>query len=88
VHVAIVAVTGTQRSSGAADVNMHTLAEQATVGLFLNTTQRPFDDVRVRQAVNYAVDRAAVSASYGPGLAEPTCQLRPPGTVGFRPYCP
>jgi YVTN family beta-propeller protein len=66
----------------------HTHAEQATVGLFLNTKQRPFDDIRVRQAVNYAVDRAAVSASYGPGLAEPTCQLRPPGTVGFRPYCP
>jgi len=25
-----------------------------------NTTTRPFDDVRVRQAVNYAVDRAAI----------------------------
>ena len=62
--------------------------EPATVLAFLNTTQPPFDDVRVRQAVNYAVDRAAVSGSYAPGFAEPTCQLRPPGTVGFRRYCP
>jgi YVTN family beta-propeller protein len=66
----------------------HVHAEQATVGLFLNTTHPPFDDVRVRQAVNYAVDRAAISGSYGPGFAQPTCQPRPPGTVGFRRYCP
>ena len=38
--------------------------------------------------MNYAVDRAAISASYGPVFAQPTCQLRPPGTVGFRRYCP
>ena len=42
----------------------------------------------MRRAVNYAIDRAAISASYGPGFARPTCQLRPPGTVGFRRYCP
>jgi peptide/nickel transport system substrate-binding protein len=68
---------------------VHVQAVQATVGLFLNTTRPPFDDVRVRRALNYAVDRAAISASFG-GLefAEPTCQPRPPGTVGFRRYCP
>jgi YVTN family beta-propeller protein len=67
----------------------HVHAEQATVLLFLNTTHVPFDDVRVRRAVNYAVDRAAISGSYGgPTYAPPTCQLRPPGTVGFRRYCP
>jgi YVTN family beta-propeller protein len=67
----------------------HLHQEQATVLLFLNTTHPPFDDVRVRRAVNYAVDRAAISASYGgPEFAQPTCQARPPGTVGFRRYCP
>jgi YVTN family beta-propeller protein len=67
----------------------HVHAEQATVLLFLNTTHAPFDDLRVRRAVNYAVDRAAISGSYGgPTYAPPTCQLRPPGTVGFRRYCP
>jgi peptide/nickel transport system substrate-binding protein len=66
----------------------HVHAEQATVLLFLNTTHPPFDDVRVRRAVNYAVDRAAISESYGSRFAQTTCQLRPPGTVGFRRYCP
>jgi YVTN family beta-propeller protein len=67
----------------------HVHAEQATVLLFLNTTHAPFDHVQVRRAVNYAVDRAAISGSYGgPTYAPPTCQLRPPGTVGFRRYCP
>jgi YVTN family beta-propeller protein len=66
----------------------HVHAEQGTVLLFLNTRHPPFDDLRVRRAVNYAVDRAAISRSYRPGFAQPTCQLRPPGTVGFRRYCP
>jgi YVTN family beta-propeller protein len=68
-------------------LNLH--PEQATVFLFLNTRLSPFDDVRVRRAVNLAVDRAAVATSLGgPQLAQATCQLRPPGTVGFRRYCP
>jgi peptide/nickel transport system substrate-binding protein len=67
---------------------VHVRAPNATVLLFLNTTHPPFDDVRVRRAVNYAVDRAAIAGSYGTGLSQPTCQPRPPGTVGFRRYCP
>jgi peptide/nickel transport system substrate-binding protein len=66
----------------------HVSPEQATVLVFLNVTKPPFDDVRVRRALNYAIDRSAISASYAPGLARPTCQPRPPGTVGFRRYCP
>jgi peptide/nickel transport system substrate-binding protein len=42
-----------------------------TIYIFLNTTEPPFDDVRVRQAVNYAVDNEAIVASLfdGAGLA-------------------
>ncbi|MBI4494332.1 MAG: hypothetical protein HY690_16215 [Chloroflexi bacterium] len=36
-----------------------------------NTTRPPFDDVRVRQAVNYAVDREAIIKSVLEGYAEP-----------------
>ncbi len=62
---------------------------QHTVLLFLNTAHAPFDDVRVRQALNYAIDRGAVSEAYGGfEFALPTCQPSPPGTVGFRRYCP
>jgi peptide/nickel transport system substrate-binding protein len=64
---------------------VHEQVVRATVLLFLNTTKPPFDDVRVRRAINYAVDRVAIAASYG---SRPTCQLRPPGTVGFRRFCP
>lgn len=55
----------------------------------LNTRLPPFDDVRVRRALNLAVDRrAAVRLFGGPRLAAPTCQVLPPGLPGHAPYCP
>jgi YVTN family beta-propeller protein len=61
----------------------------ATYFISLNTALPPFDDVRVRRALNYAVDRAAVArAQGGQEAARPTCQLRPPSVAGYRPYCP
>ncbi|HTJ56637.1 MAG TPA: ABC transporter substrate-binding protein [Devosiaceae bacterium] len=33
--------------------------------LLLNLTKKPFDDVRVRQAVRYAIDNAAIAKAYG-----------------------
>jgi len=60
-----------------------------TTFLFLNTRLPPFDDVRVRRAVSYAIDRAAiVRAVGGPDRAQPTCQFLPPNFPGYRPYCP
>jgi peptide/nickel transport system substrate-binding protein len=57
--------------------------------MFLNTRVPPFDDLRVRQALNYAVDRARMVESLGgPLAAQPTCQLLPPAVPGYRPYCP
>jgi peptide/nickel transport system substrate-binding protein len=54
-----------------------------------NVTVPPFNNLRVRQAVSLASDRGqAVSALGGPGAAQPTCQILPPGVPGYRPYCP
>ncbi len=55
----------------------------------LNTAVPPFDDVRVRRALNLAVDRAlVVDLTGGPEAGAPTCQLLPPGLPGYRPICP
>ena len=58
-----------------------------TDALILNARVAPFNDVRVRQAINYAVDRGEIAGLVGQGT-QPTCQLLPPGLPGYRRYCP
>jgi YVTN family beta-propeller protein len=68
---------------------LHSDPAPATDYMFLNTRVPPFDDRRVRQALNYAVDRNRIVELAGGGLvARATCQLLPPITPGYRPYCP
>jgi peptide/nickel transport system substrate-binding protein len=50
-----------------------------------NTTARPFDDVRVRQAVNYAVDRESIIKNVLEGHAEP---LHGPFSTSWLGYDP
>jgi len=55
--------------------------------LILNTRVPPFNDLRVRQAINYAVDRGKLARLLGQGT-RPTCQILPPGLPGYQRYCP
>jgi peptide/nickel transport system substrate-binding protein len=49
----------------------------------------PFDDRRVRQAVNFAIDRGHAADLLGGSAAQrPTCQILPPNFQGYVPYCP
>ena len=55
----------------------------------MNTNMAPFNKLKARQAVNYAIDRrAAVNIFGGPNLASISCQVLPPGFPGHQPYCP
>lgn len=53
----------------------------ASTFFFLNHDVAPFDDPRVRRAVNLAVDREDVARRFG-GLLEPGCNLLPPAVPG------
>ncbi|MFZ1879832.1 MAG: BTAD domain-containing putative transcriptional regulator [Gaiellaceae bacterium] len=49
----------------------------------------PFDDVRVRRALSYALDRRVIVRLYGgPAVATPSCQTLVSGLLGFQRYCP
>jgi len=56
---------------------------------YLNTSMAPFDDTRVRQALNYAVDRNRLAAIKGAGAGYGvTCQVLPLNFPSYRWYCP
>jgi len=52
---------------------------------FMNTAKPPFDDVKVRQAVNYAVDPAALERIYA-GALSATHQILPEGMPGHEAF--
>ena len=62
---------------------------QATVFMALNTHVPPFNDLRVRRALNYAIDRNVLTERVGGSIvATPTCQVLPPSFPGYHAYCP
>jgi YVTN family beta-propeller protein len=68
---------------------LHVSTGPLTSHFFLNGRVPPFDDVRVRRAVNLAFDREAfVRQTTSSLVASPTCQLLPPASPGFRRHCP
>ncbi|MEU8110250.1 ABC transporter substrate-binding protein [Nonomuraea muscovyensis] len=50
--------------------------------LRIDATKAPLNDIRVRQAINYAIDRDGLVASVFAGLGKPAGQLVPEGVTG------
>ncbi len=68
-------------------VHVHTLL--AYYYLPMNVNLAPFNNIKARQAVAYAIDRKALVGLFGgPNLASPLCQQLPVGMAGHEDYCP
>jgi YVTN family beta-propeller protein len=68
---------------------LHSSPEFAIEFAHINTYRAPFNDARVRQALNYAINRNTIARLYGgPSFATPTCQPILAGLPGYRRYCP
>jgi peptide/nickel transport system substrate-binding protein len=57
----------------------------STYYFWMNTQKPPFNDPKVRQAVNYAVDPAALERIYS-GQIKSTHQILPPGMPGYEQF--
>ncbi len=66
---------------------LHVNPNDVTILMGLNTRVTPFNEVRVRRALNYAIDRARLASLLGQE-SHPTCQLLPPYIPGYQRYCP
>ncbi|MCF6523987.1 ABC transporter substrate-binding protein [Streptomyces sp. JJ36] len=53
--------------------------------LRIDATKAPLDDVRVRKAINYAMDKKGLVSSVFRGLGEPAGQVVPSGVIGHAP---
>ena len=59
-----------------------------TTALRIQATEAPLNDMRIRQAVNYAVNRTGIVKALFRGLGEPASQLIPSGVVGYNADLP
>jgi peptide/nickel transport system substrate-binding protein len=59
----------------------------STYYFWMNTQEPPFDDVKVRQAVNHAVDPKALERIYA-GQLTGSKQVLPPGMPGYKEFEP
>jgi ABC-type transport system substrate-binding protein/DNA-binding SARP family transcriptional activator len=69
---------------------MHAYDEASTDFLYVNTHLAPFDNVLVRQALNYAVDRREFVKLYSDSrpVARVSCQMLPRNFSSYASYCP
>jgi peptide/nickel transport system substrate-binding protein len=90
-QVPIADVPGLQSSEDARFGAFPTLSTNPYVVFNLQSpnNQRALQNVKVRQALEYAVNKVAVGQVYGgPSLNTPLGQVIPPGNIGYQPFDP
>ena len=65
------------------DIDVMPVGTARVFFIILDVTQPPFDDVRVRQALNYALDVESIIAGVARGQAQPVATVIVPGTTGY-----
>jgi peptide/nickel transport system substrate-binding protein len=63
---------------------LHPSAPANTYYIWMNSTVAPFNNVKVRQAVNYAIDRKEMQRIVWGGLGRPTQNVLPPSYPSYR----
>jgi peptide/nickel transport system substrate-binding protein len=79
--------TGLGPEDGAGDLGVP-FQNNETTALRMQATEPPLDDIRVRQAINYAVNRTGIVKALFRGLGDPASQLIPSGVVGYNAELP
>lgn len=62
----------------ASGLNTAPSKSESIMSMYMNTGKPPFDDIRVRQAMEHAVDRRAIVDGVFFGIGEPVAQYLPP----------
>jgi peptide/nickel transport system substrate-binding protein len=66
---------------------VHQSPRPETTYLFLNNEVAPFNNIDVRKAVNYAINRTAIEEQWGgPLVGSVTSEIMVPGALGYAPY--
>lgn len=74
--------TGLGPEDGAGDLGVP-FQNNETTALRMQATEPPLDDIRVRQAINYATNRTGIVKALFRDLGQPAAQLIPSGVVGY-----
>ena len=85
-HVAVrVPPQDIARLNAADGVTVENVSSLRTIFMFMNFTHEPINDVRVRQAINYAIDNEALAEFVLGGAVRPSDAPIAPGIFGYTP---
>jgi peptide/nickel transport system substrate-binding protein len=69
----------------AAGLNTAPSKSLSIMSMYMNTGKPPFDDIRVRQAMEHAIDRRGIVDGVFFGIGEPVAQYMPPSYWAYNP---